>query len=103
MFPGEKRSGDASSPKKVIDQNFVVGKDIVEDFKAYIRDEKFEFKEEEFPAAEHEIKRFLEREIHSALWGVEMGAKAYQKTDPAVLKALEVFPEAIALVKDKTT
>jgi hypothetical protein len=80
----------------------LVGQDIIEDFKVYLHDEKFDFDAEKYTAAEHEIKRWLEREIHSALWGVEMGVKAYQKTDPAVLKALEVFPEAIALVKSKT-
>ena len=102
VFPGDDRSEDAASQKKVVNQNFVVDQDIVEDFKAYIREEKFEFEEEKFQTAEHEIKRWLEKEIHSALWGVEMGEKAYQKTDPAVLKALQVFPEAKALVKDKT-
>ena len=62
-------------------------------------EEKFEFEEDKYAAARHEISRWVEREIHSALWGVEMGVKAYQKTDPAVLKALDVFPEAEALVK----
>lgn len=101
-FPGNGRSAGETANKKVIDQNFMVGQDVIDDFKAYLHDEKFEFEEEKFTAAKHEIKRWLEREIHSALWGVEMGVKAYQKTDPAVLKALEVFPEAISLVKDKT-
>ena len=100
VFPDENRSGDPGSIKKVIDQNFVVGQDIIEDFKAYLHDEKIEFEQEKYTDAEHKIKRELEREIHSALWGVEMGIKAHRKTDPAILKALEVFPEAIALVKD---
>jgi hypothetical protein len=100
-FPVGSRSANTTSTKKVIDQNFMVGQDVIEDFKAYLHDEKFEFEEEKYTAAKHEIKRWLEREIYSALWGVEMGVKAYQKTDPAVLKALEVFPEAMALVKEK--
>lgn len=102
IFPDENRSEDETSAKKVLDQNFVVGQDMIEDFKAYLHDEKFEFEKEKYTAAKQDIKRELEREIHSALWGVEMGIKAYRKTDPAVLKALEVFPEAVALVKDKT-
>jgi len=102
VFPDDNRSGDAVSTKKAVDQNFVVGQDIIEDFKAYLQEEKFEFEQEKYTAAEHEIKRELGREIHSALWGVEMGIKAYRKTDPAILKAFEVFPEAVALVKDKT-
>jgi carboxyl-terminal processing protease len=102
VFPDESRSTDDASAKKIIDQDFVAGQDVIDDLKAYLHDEKFEFEEEQYEAARHEIGRWLEREIHSALWGVEMGVKAYQKKDPAVLKALEVFPEAVALVKDKT-
>jgi carboxyl-terminal processing protease len=101
VFPDDNKTGDAVSTKKIIDEDFVVGPDIVEDFKNYLRDDKFEFEQEDYTAAKHEIKRWLEREIHSGIWGVEMGAKAYQKTDPAVLKALEVFPEAVALLKNK--
>ena len=102
VFPDEIRSKDDTSAKKVIDHDFVVGQDVIADFKAYLHDEKFEFEEEQYKTAKREIGRWLDREIHSALWGEEMGVKAYQKTDPAVLKALEVFPEAVALVKDKT-
>jgi carboxyl-terminal processing protease len=102
VFPGANRSAKEGFAKKIIDQNFGAGQDVIDDFKAYLHDEKFEFDEEQYKAAQHEIKRWLEREIHSALWGVDMGVKAYQKTDPAVLKALEVFPEAVALVKNKT-
>jgi carboxyl-terminal processing protease len=106
IFPDEKGSSGGTSAKKVIDQTFRAGQDIVDDFKAYLHDEKYKFEDKDledkdFKEAEHEIRRFLEREIHSALWGVEMGVKAYQKTDPAVRKALEVFPEAVALVKQK--
>jgi len=102
VFPDENRARDSASPRKVVDQNFEVGQDIIEDFKAYLQEEKYTFDPEQYTKAAGEIKRELEREIHSALWGVEMGVKAYRKTDPAVLKALDVFPEATALVKDKS-
>jgi carboxyl-terminal processing protease len=101
LFPEKNRSEDEASDKKVVDQSFVTSPDVIADFKAYLNDEKFKFDDEKFTAVHNEIKRWLEREIHSALWGIEMGVKAYQKTDPAVLKALEVFPEAVALVKNK--
>jgi carboxyl-terminal processing protease len=101
-FPEEGQPAREDAGRKRVDQNFAVGQDVIDDFKAYLREEKFEFEEEKYTDAKHEIRRWLEREIHSALWGVEMGIKAYQKTDPAVLKALEVFPEAVALVKEKT-
>lgn len=101
LFPDDARSAAGTSTKKSVDQNFSVSQVVVEDFKSYLKEEKFKFEEDKFKAAQHEIKRWLEREIHSALWGVEMGAKAFQKTDPAVLKALDVFPEAVALIKDR--
>ena len=101
LFPDENPAAGETSDKKVIGQDFVVGQDVIEDFKSYLGDEKFVFEEKDFTTAYHEIRRWLEREIHSALWGVEMGVKAYQKTDPAVLKALEVFPEAVALIHER--
>lgn len=101
LFLDENPAAGETSDKKVIGQDFVVGQDVIEDFKSYLGDEKFVFEEKDFTTAYHEIRRWLEREIHSALWGVEMGVKAYQKTDPAVLKALEVFPEAVALIHER--
>jgi carboxyl-terminal processing protease len=101
IFPDKKQATGVTSTKKIVDQDFEVGQDIIEDFKTYLGEEKLEFEEKDYTAAKPETKRWLEREIHSALWGIEMGVKAYQKTDPAVLKALEVFPEAVALVKGK--
>ena len=100
-FPGEDRPARSDSSVKTVDQDFQVGQDIIEDFKAYLNGENYPLEPEKYAEAELEIKRELEREIHSALWGVEMGIKAYRKTDPAVLKALEVFPEAVALVAEK--
>jgi carboxyl-terminal processing protease len=102
VFPDDaKAQGDITS-KGMVDQDFVVGQDVIEDFRANLVEEKFEFEQKKFEESMEEIKRELEREIHSALWGVEMGIKAYRKTDPVVLKAFEVFPEAEVLVKDKT-
>lgn len=99
LFPDDKNSPGTSSAKKVLDQDFTVDSAIVDDFKETLKEDNFEFEEEKFAEAREEIKRELEREIHSALWGIEMGIRAHRKTDPVVLKAIEVFPEAEALVK----
>ncbi len=101
FFPDDNQTMGKSPSQKVIDRDFTVDSDIIDDFRAALREEKVAFEEEKFAEARKEIKRELEREIHSALWGIEMGIKAYRKTDPVVQKALEVFPEAEALVKRK--
>jgi carboxyl-terminal processing protease len=79
--------------------DLVVGALILDDFKNYLKENNIDFKDEEFGNAEKEIARELEREIVSSLWGIEQGLRAYRKTDPVILKAIEVLPEANALVK----
>ena len=100
VFPDDQGTG-SQSEIKVIDQNFSVDQKIVDDFKMYLGQEKIEYENGQFEASKKDIKRELEREIHSALWGIEAGIKAYRKTDPVVLKAIEVLPEAEALLKKK--
>jgi len=102
IFPDENSPGDRDPNRKNIDQNFTVGQDIIDDFKASLRDENIEFDESKFEESREEIGRELEREIHSAFWGIEMGIKAYRKTDQVVQKAIEVMPEAIALIQEDT-
>jgi carboxyl-terminal processing protease len=92
--------GAGASGKVTNGRQFVVGAPVLEDFKAYLRGAKIAFEEEKFKEAEAEIKRELEREIVSSLWGLEEGVRAYRKTDAIVLKALEVMPEAAKFVAD---
>jgi carboxyl-terminal processing protease len=89
-FPGDKEKETA----------IVIDLRLVEDFKAFLRSNKIAFSEERFQEAEEEIKRELEREIYSSLWGIEAGVRVYQKSDPAVLKALEVISEASKFIAD---
>ena len=103
VFPNEDRAENKDFPnKKVIDQDFVVDSQVFEDFKSYLRESKIVFDLDEFAEAEDEIKRELERDLFSSIWGIEQGIKAYRKTDPVVIKAIEVFPEAAALVEKDT-
>jgi carboxyl-terminal processing protease len=81
------------------DKDFLVDGKIIEDFKGYLRSNKIAFDEKKFAEAEGEIRRELEREINSSLWGIEEGIRAFQKTDAVVLKALEVMPEVSKIVQ----
>jgi len=88
-----------SSMKNVIGRDLKVDSQVIEDFKTYLRESKIEYDPAQFEKARAEIKRELEREMFSSIWSIEDGWRVYQKSDPVVLKAIEVFPEAAALIK----
>jgi hypothetical protein len=73
---------------------FIADVAVLEDFKAHVLAAKLPFDEAVFKKAEPELKREIEREVTAALFGVEEGWRAFERTDPVVLKALEVMPEA---------
>lgn len=100
LWREEEKGGNLNGEKIAIGKNFIVDVRVVEDFKDYLRLNKIAFDEAKFKESEEEIKRELEREIFSSLWGIEEGTKAYLKTDVVVLKALEVMPEAAKLLEN---
>ncbi|MBS3819592.1 S41 family peptidase [bacterium] len=87
--------------QRIVDKNFRVGSQVLSDFKSYLKKEDISFKEEAFSQAQKQIKRELEKEIYSALWGMEEGIKVYRKSDPVVLKALEIFPQAVSVIENQ--
>jgi len=100
IFPQEKRSKTEDvGGKTIIGRDFRADSQIIEDFKSFLQESKIEYDPAEFESTTAEIKRWLEREIFSALWSQEDGWWAYQRDDPVVLKAIEVFPEASSLIK----
>ncbi len=99
-FPSKSQTrAKDSGRKKVSRRDFIVGSLVIEDFKDYLRKSKIDYDAGQFEEAKEEIKRELEREIFSSLWGMEEGIKVYRKSDPVVLKAIEVLPEASALIE----
>jgi len=100
IFLQEKRSKtENAGGKTVIGRDFRANSQIIEDFKSYLQESKIEYDQAEFESTTAEIKRWLEKEIFSVLWSQEDGWWAYQRDDPVVLKAIEVFPEASSLIK----
>jgi len=87
------------SQAKAIGRDFAVGSLVMEDFKNYLRESKIEYDSDQFEEAKEGIKRELEREIFSSLWGIEEGVKIYRQSDAVVLKAIEVLPKASNLIK----
>jgi len=99
IFTGQQE-GPGASGKLPAGHDFAVGDTVLADFKAYLRGAKITFDEAKFKEVDGEVKRELEREIVSSLWGLEEGVRAYRKADAVVLKALEIMPEAAKFVAD---
>jgi carboxyl-terminal processing protease len=102
VFPQDPKGPGASAAGKVqIGATFVVNADVVADFRKYIKTRSVAFDDKTFREAEPEIRRELEREIAGAVWGVEAGVRTSRLTDPVVMKAIEVMPEAARLLEGK--
>ncbi|HPW16856.1 MAG TPA: S41 family peptidase [Candidatus Aminicenantes bacterium] len=100
VFPSDPK-GSAAPPPGGIQAGGTIAVDdgVVADFRKYLATRKIEYDEKTFLDAEPEIRRELEGEIAGAVWGVEAGVQASRRNDPAVLKAVEVMPEAAKLLE----
>jgi carboxyl-terminal processing protease len=97
VFPNGtgKSEGAGLTP---LDKSFVVDDRVLADFRSYLTANGIAIDESRLKEAESEVKRELERAIFSSVWGIEEGVRVYQRSDSAVLKALEVMPEAAKFV-----
>jgi carboxyl-terminal processing protease len=86
--------------KPMIDKTFEACSEVLEDFKNFLHEKEIQIDLDEFEKAEKEISREIQREIFSSIWGLEEGMKIFRESDPVVLKAIEVFPEAKALMDE---
>jgi carboxyl-terminal processing protease len=98
----EIQAGRASGPAGG-GKDFAVDAQVIADFKDYLQAGKIPFEQDKFQNVQDEIRRELERAIYSRLWGIEEGVKVYCKSDPVVLKALEVMPESAKFVENHET
>jgi carboxyl-terminal processing protease len=102
VFPQDvKGPGTAGPGRIIVTKPFIVTRDVIDDFKKYLADRKVTYDEKTFQEAEDEIRHELDREITSAVWGLEEGIRVSRQEDPVVLKALEVMPEAAQFVEKK--
>ncbi len=101
IFPQDKSTQiRAAGGKKIIGRDFRADSQVIEDFKSYLRENRIEFEPAQFEEAKAEIKRELERELFSSIWSIPDGWWAYRISDPVVLKALDVLPEATSMIKE---
>lgn len=103
VFPQDPKGPESSGPgKTVVGKTFIVDAAVIEDFRKYLKPHNVGDDEKAFKDAEEEIRRELEREIAGAIWGLEEGVRVARLSDPAVLKALDVLPEAAGMTEGKT-
>ena len=99
IFPQETQAAGSAGPGKVpIGRDFIADAAFLEDFREYLLSNRIMYDAKKFNEAAAEIKRELEREMASALWGNEEGWKAFERSDPVILKALQAMPEAAKLL-----
>ncbi len=97
----DKQKGEVEEPTyHKIDKNFSINNEVLDDFKASLKEHGFPFTEEDFAEAKDQLAREIEKEIFSFLWGVEGGWWVYRNSDPVVQRAFELFPEAESLLKN---
>ena len=102
VLPQEAQGGAAAPAGKIqVGATFTADAGVVADFRKYLATRQFDYQAADFLDAEPEIRRELEREIAGAIWGVEDGVKVAREGDSAVLKAVEVLPEAARLLEKR--
>ena len=98
VFPNETAAAPAEG-KIQIAKSFIADEAVLADFKEYVLANKLRYDAKAFEAAGREMKREIERETSSLLWGIEQGWRAFMVSDEAVLKAKEIMTEAAKLIR----
>jgi carboxyl-terminal processing protease len=97
VFPGE--APGETKGKVILGKPFLAEARVLEDFRAFLAANKFDTDPKKFKEAESDLKRELEREITASLWGQEEAWRAFERTDPQVLKALQLISEAAKFIE----
>jgi carboxyl-terminal processing protease len=93
----EEVSTPAGKSPKILPK-FEITDAIMEDFKEFLRGKRLEFTNEDIQSNLDFIKRRIKQEVYTSSFGLQEGFKIAIQGDTQVLKALEVMPEAKALM-----
>lgn len=94
-----ERAGFTLEDKQRLMKEVVVTDETLTQFKEYLREKKVKFAEESFQAHGELIRSRLKQELFLALFGEKEGFKVALETDPQVLKAIDLLPQARELVQ----
>jgi carboxyl-terminal processing protease len=84
---------------RLIDKNFAVDDEVLEDFFAFLEEEEVPFSREELLEHRDRLALVIEGEIFSSVWGMDAQRLFIQK-DPQVRRAIEALQDAAELLKD---
>jgi carboxyl-terminal processing protease len=70
-------------------------------FRAWAQEQKLPISDQDWEGNREAIQEQLSIEMQNVAFGVEAGFKLQCEKDPAILKALELMPEAEALLRKK--
>jgi carboxyl-terminal processing protease len=73
---------------------------MVKGFEAFLEEQKFEFSPDSFQVHIDEIHRGITAEIARNLWGEQERYRILERDDPALTRALELLPEAAAMLAE---
>jgi carboxyl-terminal processing protease len=98
MKPKEDEIAKAAekSPKSLPDLEITNA--ILSDFKAFLKDRKIDFTDEDINSNIDLIKRRIRNEAYISLFGLQEGFRVAVQGDMQVIKALQVMPEAKSLM-----
>ncbi len=98
VFPNEAAPAPGEG-KIQLAKSFIADAAVLADFKDYVLANKLRYDAKAFELAGPEMKREIERETSSLLWGIEQGWRAFMVSDEAVLKAKQIMAEAAKLIQ----
>ena len=83
-----------------VTQNFEVDEVVLQDFRKFLDEEKIPFTEAELIENHDWLRSNIKSELFVDSFGQEEGLKVRAETDPEVMKALELLPQARALAEN---
>ena len=83
--------------KPAITKDFVVGDDVIAQFKKYLDQQKIKYTEQDIQANQTWLKWQIKREVFTSYFGLTDGYRVELQDDPQLEKAVELIPQAKAL------
>jgi carboxyl-terminal processing protease len=96
---GDTRIQAAGRDRQIVERGFTVTDQMVADFKAFLKSERFRLDEEAFQRDQPFIRAMIKYDIDLALFGVAEARRHLLAADPQAQFALSQFPEAIKLTE----
>ena len=85
---------------RVIDKDFEVDDEVLEDFFKFLEEEEIPFSREELVEHKDRLALAIEGEVFSSIWGMEVAQRLYVRKDPQVRRAIQALPDAAELLRD---